>query len=244
MKNLNLIASTLILTLLTSAASRIHAASIPFVNFGSFYTLGAPSVGIGRHLPQAPSWYTREVRSPFPGWDENVEWQWEAQYTGPFTPTGDDPLIIAAPFTSSSTIFAKSSDGSVVGTLVLNGEGVLPASLRADTSVADPTGGQMMTRYFNSVPGVGYDRPIETYTIVGKTGIYQNLEQVGRWSLYGAGLTVRPFYAGQTIDQAALNGIITSHSTLTIEGSYEIVPEPTSMVVVLVSGIGLMRRRR
>jgi hypothetical protein len=47
-------------------------------------------------------------------------------------------------------------------------------------------------------------RPIETYTIVEKSGIHQNLEQVGSWSLYGAGLTARPFYAGQTPEQAAL----------------------------------------
>ena len=76
----------------------VSANAKTFTNYGGFDTDGPDFAGMGRYAEAAPPWYQGVSAAPFPGWDENVQWDWSAMYTDAFSPVGDDPLAIAASF--------------------------------------------------------------------------------------------------------------------------------------------------
>lgn len=205
-----------------------------FTNFGVFYTDGPALAGMGRHTSAPPIWYSGPVESALPGWDENIEWDWVAELTGDFVPTEDEPPLLAAPFSSVSTFFDLDELGEVVGSLGLAGTGTITIDLNAGSAIVDELSGQVLTPY----------SLVETYEVTNTSGsfstlMYQNM----RIEAYGR--NARRLLAGQEIAEAVTNPVTQSSATFYIAGDFSVVPEPSSMMMlVCLPFLSLALRKR
>lgn len=224
------------------------AEPISFANFGVYIGNATEPGGKAIHLDGPYPWTSDpaladkqlETLPPLPGWDPNVVWDYQFEMPGPFV-TGPEG-VLSGPFFSHSTITAHADDGSVLGTLVLEGQGSIAVDLRPDNAVVDETSGLILRKYWNTV--TGFDEPAETYTLVEGTGIYENLRPVGPWVSYGAGNSLlwrNPNISlEENLDQAFIFG---ASSPFVTTGVYEMVPEPSSLaLLILAAGVWCISR--
>lgn len=205
-----------------------HAEIQSFTNSGWFRINNlAGNAGFGRYMADPPVFHEGEVHSPFPGWDDNMIWDWEFEVTAPSTPVADNPLVGVQPTLSQSVVTAMDDNGNVVGTLGLLGTGELFFDVTADATLADDSwSSQVYTQY----------RIDEMYEITAQTGIYEDLIKVGDWSTHVQGRSARPLSQGVSIGDAAVGAIAGATSTFVIEGQYDFAsdapPAPTLQTVV------------
>lgn len=222
------------------------AEPISFANFGVYVGSVSGGGGTGKHAGGPFPWVNDPALSdeqldtlaPFPGWDQHVVWDYQFEFTGPFDPGPEG--VLTGPFASHSTMAAHGEDGTVLGTLVLEGQGSVSVDFRPDSALVDEQSGLVLRKYWNTVSG--FDEPVETYTIVESTGVFEDMRAVGPWVLYAAGNNV--LWRNPNLDLEANLDTEFSFAAVTpfvVTGAFEFVPEPSSLGLMIVAiGSGLL----
>ncbi len=149
-------------------------------------------------------------------------------------------LLATLPVAGTLTLTAYEGD-TAVGTMVLSGTGQNVIDINASRIEGDPATGIFLAPF----------RPLDpklTMLLDEKTGIFEDIEQIGEWDFYWSGYYAGPLVEGLSLQDnifAALGGqvpVIGGVAEFTLTGQY--IPEPATISLLAFGAVALLRKRR